>query len=66
MALGLGRKGGIIMSAEILEIVVLLEEFPEGLILGNNTRIHTIVWFKKNSDQYEFIDENKPYILRKK
>lgn len=54
------------MSAEILEIVVLLEEFPEGLILGNNTRIHTIVWFKKNSDQYEFIDENKPYILRKK
>ena len=54
------------MSAEILEIVVLLEEFPEGLILGNNTKIHTIVWFKKNSDQYEFIDENKPYIIKRK
>lgn len=61
----LGRKGSI-MSTEILEIVVLLEEFPDGLILGDNTRLHTIVWFKKNSDQYEFIDENKPYILKKK
>lgn len=54
------------MSSEILEIVVLLEEFPDGLILGDNTRMHTIVWFKKNSDQYEFINENKPYILKKR
>ena len=54
------------MSTEILEIVVLLEEFPDGLILGDNTRMHTIVWFKKNSDQYEFINENKPYILKKR
>ena len=66
MALGLGGKGGTTMSTEILEIVVLLEEFPEGLILGDNTRMHTIVWFKKNSDLYEFIDSNKPYILKKK
>ena len=54
------------MNTEILEIVVLLEEFPDGLILGNNTRMNTIVWFKMNSDLYEFIDENKPYILKKK
>jgi hypothetical protein len=54
------------MSTEILEIIALLEEFPAGLILGSNTHIHTIVWFKKNSDQYEFIEENKPYILKKK
>ena len=53
------------MSTEILEIVVLLEEFPEGLILGNNTRLHTIRWFKKNYDLYEFIDDHAPYILRK-
>lgn len=51
---------------EVLEIVVLLEEFPEGLILGDNTRLHTIVWFKKNSDRYEFINDQKPYILRRK
>lgn len=54
------------ISTEILEIVVLLNEFPDGLILGNNTRPHTIVWFKKNSDLYEFIDDKKPYILKKK
>lgn len=52
------------ISTEILEIVVLLNEFPDGLILGSNTRQHTIVWFKKNSDLYEFIDDKKPYILR--
>ena len=54
-----------IMSTEILEIIVLLAEFPDGLILGNNTRLHTIVWFKKNSDLYEFINDQKPYILRR-
>lgn len=53
------------MSTEILEIIVLLAEFPDGLILGNNTRLHTIVWFKKNSDLYEFINDQKPYILRR-
>lgn len=42
------------MSAEILEIVALLEEFPEGLLVGKTNK-HTIVWFKKNSDQYEVI-----------
>lgn len=61
MVMGMER-----ISTEILEIVVLLNEFPDGLILGNNTRTHTIVWFKKNSDLYEFINENKPYIIKKK
>lgn len=42
------------MTAEILEIVALLEEFPEGLLIGKTNK-HTIVWFKKNSDQYEVI-----------
>lgn len=42
------------MTAEILEIVALLEEFPEGLLVGKTNK-HTIAWFKKNSDQYEII-----------
>ncbi len=53
------------MTAEILEIVALLDEFPEGLLVGKTNK-HTIVWFKKNSNQYEFISKNKPYILKKK
>lgn len=52
--------------SEILEIIVLLSEFPDGIILGDNTRLHTIVWFKKNSDLYEFINDQKPYILKRK
>lgn len=54
------------MSSEILEIITLLEEFPTGLILGSNTRLHTIVWFKKNSSQFEFIQDEPPYILKRR
>lgn len=52
--------------SEVLEIIMLLDEFPSGIILGNNTRLKTIVYFKKNYDLYEFIDDNKPYILKRK
>lgn len=50
---------------DILEIVVLLNEFPKGVILEGNTRLSTIVFFKKNYDLYEIISES-PLIIRKK
>lgn len=48
---------------EILEIIVLLSEFPDGIILGK-TRPFAINFFKKNYDLYEIISE-EPLILRR-
>lgn len=39
--------------SEVLEIIVLLNEFPDGIILGR-TRPFAINFFKKNSDLYVF------------